>query len=372
MPEMPTHAIPLLYVLHSGNLYGTERMAIATARRLGAGFASIIAAPPGPALQASGEQGLATAAFRGSRELVPIIRRFLATGTVAPDAHGGGAARDRRRVFIATGVSHSLLYWLLGRLYRRREAHLHLVHGGTDERLSYGRKRLLNHLGVRFVAVSEFVRERLLAHGVRASRIHVIENFLDDAYAAALPRRRGDRPWRIERVCLISRVDPIKRIDLLFDAIDAEPALGRLAFRVYGEGWDFERLRARARQGYPNVEMAGFRPDAVACLRESDLLLHLCPVEPFGLAILEAMTAGVPVLVPDQGGAGSLVTEGLSGFRFRAEDPRALAARLLAIGALPPERLQGVVAGAAALLGTRFDPVARAGDYRALILQGLA
>ena len=253
----------------------------------------------------------------------------------------------------------------------RRCAHLHLVHGGTDERLSYGRKRLLNRLGVRFVAVSEFVRTRLLAHHVRGDRISVIENFLDDDYADALPRRRVDRPWTLEQVRLISRVDPIKRIDLLFDAIDVEPRLRRFRFTVYGEGWDYDRLRARAQRAYPRIEFAGFQPQAVASLKEADLLLHLCPVEPFGLAILEAMTAGVPVLVPDSGGAGSLVTDGKSGFRFRADDPVALAGRLLAIADLPPSRYQDVVQGAMTLLSTRFDPGARAGDYRSLIFREL-
>lgn len=362
----PTHArIPLLYVLHSGNLYGTERMAIATAARLRGEFLTTIVAPPGPALEAAAAQGLEAQPFAGAKSLVPIIRRFLARS----DAPTAGS--DPRRVFVATGVSHSLLFWALSRFSRQRCAHLHLVHGGTDERLSYGRKRLLNRLGVRFVAVSAFVRERLLAHRVREDRISVIENFLDDGYAATLPRRRAERPWALEQIRIISRVDPIKRIDLLFAAVDLEPALARLQFKVYGEGWDYEALRDRARASYPMIELAGFDPRAVECLRDADLLLHLCPVEPFGLAILEAMTAGVPVLVPDRGGAGSLVRDDVSGFRFSADDPRALAARLLAIGELEPPRLEQVVKEARQLLSTRFNPVARSRDYRELILKEL-
>jgi glycosyltransferase involved in cell wall biosynthesis len=358
--------IPLLYVLHSGNLYGTERMAIATAARLRDDFRTTIVAPPGPALSAAAEQGLDTEPFASARALVPIIRRFVSRSNRAASRDD-----DRRRVFVATGVSHSLLFWALSRFSRAHCAHLHLVHGGTDERLSYGRKRLLNRLGVRFVAVSEFVRERLLAHRVRADRITVIENFLDDAYAAALPRRRADRPWKLLQIPIISRVDPIKRIDLLFDAVDCEPALKRFRFSIYGEGWDYEALRARARQSYPMIELLGFDPNAVESLREADLLLHLCPVEPFGLAILEAMTAGVPVLVPDTGGAGSLVSDGVSGFRFRANDPKALAARLIAIGDLEPSQLEQATREASKLLSTRFDPGARARDYRDLILKEL-
>lgn len=349
---------PLMYVLHSGNLYGTERMAIATLAHLGPRFSPILAAPPGPALDFAAGAGFACAPFSGLRDLATLIRRFLASGS--------------EHVFIATGVSHSLLFILLGAMGRGRRVHLHIVHGGADERLSYGRKRLLNHFDVDFVAVSGFVRERLRVHGVKQSRIHVIENFLDQAYAASLPARRPDRDWSMRQICIISRLDPIKRIDLLFDALDHEPALSRFEFTVYGDGWEREALTARAARDHPNVHIAGYRADAVDSLVECDLLLHLCPVEPFGLAILEAMVAGVPVLVPDRGGAGSLVEDDVSGFHFAADDPAALAARLLEIAGRPPDAFAGVTSAARALLDTRFSATARAADYRKLIEEKLS
>jgi hypothetical protein len=119
----------------------------------------------------------------------------------------------------------------LSRVFACRLRHLHVVHGGTDERLSYGRKALLNRLPVTLVAVSGFVRERLLAHGCRAERIKLVENFLP----AAVHRRRGTGEIAsIGRVAIVSRVDPIKRISLLLDAIERRPALQALQFEVFG------------------------------------------------------------------------------------------------------------------------------------------
>ena len=43
--------IPLVYALHSGNLYGTERMALATLQGLRDRFDPVLLAPPGPALR---------------------------------------------------------------------------------------------------------------------------------------------------------------------------------------------------------------------------------------------------------------------------------------------------------------------------------
>jgi hypothetical protein len=42
---------PLVFVLHSSNLYGTERMSLATAKGLSDEFEAIFLGPPGPALE---------------------------------------------------------------------------------------------------------------------------------------------------------------------------------------------------------------------------------------------------------------------------------------------------------------------------------
>ena len=56
--------IPLIYALHSGNLYGTERMALSTAAGLLDEFTPLIMAPPGPALEEAKRRGYEVAPFR--------------------------------------------------------------------------------------------------------------------------------------------------------------------------------------------------------------------------------------------------------------------------------------------------------------------
>ena len=344
---------PLLYALHSGNLYGTERMALASAQCLTKRFRPTVLAPHGPVLGEAACMGFGIEPFAGSANFVRALRPHL--------------AQHRRLAFVATGVSHSLACLALNSVYRRQIAHLHVVHGGADERDSYGRKRYLNHAPVWIVAVSEFVRERLIAHGVNPDRIRVIENFLPEERIEELGQRpRFDRAG-IRRVLVISRLDPIKRVDLLFDALDREPRLRHLSVRVLGSGWEEDNLRERAARTHPNVRFLGFQGDVASELAEADLLLHLCPAEPFGLAVLEAMAAGVPVLVPDSGGAGSLVDPGLSGFRFRADDAAALARRLLELDAMPAGAMNEIVAGGRASLRTRFSASARAAEYTRLL-----
>src|SRR5579883_1664469 len=348
---------PLVYVLHSGNLYGTERMALATAEGLASEYSPVIFAPPGPAVEEARRLGFQAHSFSRPQELAFALRPWI--------------AGSKRLAFLATGVVHSMALIAWNLLYRRKVAHLHLVHGGTDERLSYGRKRRLNGRRVRFVAVSSFVRERLCANGVTASQISVIENFLPESRLRTPRRARFQTPG-IRRAVVISRIDPIKRVDLLLDAIESEPALRRIEFRIFGTGWQLEELRARAARSCPRVEFAGFRADVDRELAEADLLVHLCPAEPFGLAILEAMAAGVPVLAPNSGGAGSLIDDGASGFHFAANNARALADRILALDGAAPELLNRAVDGGLAALAGRFSARERLDDYRRLIEAELA
>lgn len=350
---------PLLaYALHSGNLYGTERMGLETAAGLSDSFDPVILAPEGPALAEARQRGMTAVAFTGGGDVAAALWRLL------------GPRRDV--AFFATGLVHSAAFLAVNAVRRRRAAHLHMVHGGTDERLSYGRKKLLNRAPVTLVAVSSFVKERLLAHGTAAGRVRVVENFLPDALVEVCPKRPARDREAVRRVVVVSRVDPIKRLDLLLDAIEGEPALADLPVSVLGTGWQLDEMRERAARTCPNVRFEGFSARVPEELAASDLLVHTCPQEPFGLAILEAFAAGVPVLVPDSGGAGSLVTDGVDGFRFRANDPGELRRRLVEIRALPCERRAAVVEGAHAALAGRFSARRGIAEYRALVEEAFA
>lgn len=342
---------PILYVLHSGNLYGTERMALATMTGLRQQDHGLLLAPPGPVHAEALALGIPSRIFRSPGEL---LRRL------AP------AFRQHRELnLIATGVSHSLVAHALSRVFACRLHHLHVVHGGTDERLSYGRKALLNRLPVTLVAVSGFVRERLLAHGCRAEGIRVIENFLP---AAAHRQRSMSAIAPIGRVAIVSRVDPIKRVGLLLDAIQRRPALQALQFEVFGEGSEFPALKQRS-GALRNVHMHGYQPDAAQRLADFDLLLHTCAEEPFGLAILEAMASGIPVLVPNAGGAGALVEDERTGFHFPANCSGGLANRLETIRGVATATLASVTAAAQREMKARFSPERGLAQYAELLAE---
>lgn len=348
-PKQASQPRSLAYVLHSAQLFGTERMALATLKALAPEFRGLVIAPPGPLHQVCADTGLASRVAHGR---LGMARQL-----------GAQLRSDPETALFTTGVWHSLLAHALQLPTGWRGAHVHVVHGGTDERLSYGRKHWLNRLPVRMVAVSDFVRQRLIAHGVPGAAIEVIHNFLPDEAPPARPRFSRDG---VRRVVVLSRLDRIKRVGLLLDAIERVPGLGLLQFDIYGTGEQWGSLSLRA-AGLPNVRFHGFVPEARATLRQADLLLHTCPEEPFGLVLLEAFAAGVPVLAPNSGGAGAIVRDGVNGRHFQANDAVSLGLMLRNLSAARAPELNALADQARRSLAAEFDAGRQARRYAELI-----
>jgi glycosyltransferase involved in cell wall biosynthesis len=139
----------------------------------------------------------------------------------------------------------------------------------------------------RFVAISQYVAERIgRCYGRSADVLHPpvdVSRF-----------RIGDEPG--EFYLVVSALSPYKRIDL------AVLAATRLHTRllVVGSGPEGERLRALAG---PTVEFLGWRDDGeVAELYRRCRALLFPGLEDFGIAPLEAMAAGRPVIAYGRGG----------------------------------------------------------------------
>ncbi|MEY2632881.1 MAG: hypothetical protein RIR00_1535 [Pseudomonadota bacterium] len=341
---------PLLYILYCSDLNGTEQMALQTCAGLAGQYAPLLLAPPGPLHAEAQRRGVASLEFASVAQLFHLLfRQFM---------------RHRRLAVLATGVRQSLLCHWLARMFGSELSHLHLVHGGSTDWHSYGRKARLLPLPLRFVTVSEFSRGKLVEYGCPAARVEVIENFIAGSNWTPRPPFVAGGPLR--KVALLTRLEPWKRVDLLLAALERHPELRQMAFHVFGNGREQAAYLRRSRD-WPNLHWRDFVPDAPALFHEFDLLLHPCGEEPFGLVVLEAMLCDLPVLVPDRGGSGALVQPELTGFHFVADDPESLAAALLRLREMAPATLNAVTAAARAALRPRFAADERIGDYQRVI-----
>ncbi|MBI1845728.1 MAG: glycosyltransferase [Candidatus Rokubacteria bacterium] len=171
-----------------------------------------------------------------------------------------------------------------------------------------------------FVAISRFVAGRIeRCYGRAAEVIHPPVDL------ARLPLASGDPG---DYYLVVSALVPYKRLDL---AIGAAARLGRRLV-IVGTGPEEARLRALAGS---HVEFLGWRDDAeVAALYRGCRALLFPGVDDFGIAPLEAMASGRPVIAIAAGGALETVIpleseeEAPTGVLFREQTVEALAAAM--------------------------------------------
>ncbi|HEY2830793.1 MAG TPA: glycosyltransferase family 4 protein [Sporichthyaceae bacterium] len=203
------------------------------------------------------------------------------------------------------------------------------------------------------VYVSEFMRrqveERIPA--ARAVPAAVIPNAVP-----SVVRPRGTVGGELVTV---GALQPRKNLGYLFEVLAVAARRGhRYSLTVIGDGPDRGTLERRARQleVAGQVDFVGYQRDPRALVATHRLYCHTATMESFGIALLEAMAEGVPVVAGRVGGIPEFLQPGRVG-EFWALDDTAAAADVL-IGLMEnPQALAAMGANAAAL-AAEFSPEA--------------
>src|SRR5262249_40853797 len=153
------------------------------------------------------------------------------------------------------------------------------------------------------VAVSGRTRDTLVTHwGIARSRILVVPNGIDTERiritASARTRARAaygfDQATRV--VLAAGRLVPGKRFHVLVRAVALLPDSVHLV--VAGQGPEHDGLGRLARQlgVSERVHLTGEVPDVLPVLAAGDVFASASVVETYGLAVVEAYLAGLPVV----------------------------------------------------------------------------
>jgi glycogen synthase len=166
--------------------------------------------------------------------------------------------------------------------------------------LRFGLRRILGRADA-VTACSAFVLDGLRRFGPLRADALVIPNGVEPDEFAHLEPAVSERPY----VLAVGRLVPQKGFDILIEAL-AAPALSDLELWIAGEGPAGERLEALAADaGIANrVRLLGSieRESLARILVDAHIFALPSRGEPFGIALLEAMAAGVPSVATRAGG----------------------------------------------------------------------
>lgn len=202
----------------------------------------------------------------------------------------------RRRGIGSVLFSHERLDDMLS-MWLRRQFGVEAVVGALNRRLSKQYDRV--------VVTSQYAAGEFRDTG---ANLRLVPLGVDlDTFQPSNPHPVNDRV----QLCYVGRMSHEKSPQL---GVAAAAELHRRGVQfdlnMYGTGPDVEAMRAQA--GDAPVHFHGFvagRDEVAKRFSQSDISLSVCPAETFGLAVLEALACGTPVVTANRGGASELVTK---------------------------------------------------------------
>jgi glycosyltransferase involved in cell wall biosynthesis len=238
---------------------------------------------------------------------------LLHTHMVHADAYGSLAAHASRIPFVST--RHNDDRYLLG-LFRY-----------VDRGLMSGVKRI--------VAISEAVRAFHVQAGLPAEKLETIHYGLDalPATPSEVTPAAAGIPAGVPLLLAIGRLIEQKDHATLLDAfvlVRRTHPEARLAILGWGPLEERIRERARALGLLDSVLLLG-RLEPRDWLERADVFVHTSRWEGFGIVLLEAMLASLPVVGTQVSAIPEIVADGKTGLLAPAGDSRAIAAQLAAL-----------------------------------------
>lgn len=178
-------------------------------------------------------------------------------------------------------------------------------------------------------SIARIARERCNLSG----RIVIIPNAIDvERFTSA---RHVVFSGPTIQIAFVGRLDPIKRIDDLIEAIGLLPDSFRL--NIWGEGSERTRLETmvESKRMSDRITFHGATTDLVSAYQLADLLVLPSDAEGFGLVLIEAMASGVPVIATNAPGIRDVVRDQQTGLLVGPRDPVALARAIQSLATDP-------------------------------------
>jgi glycosyltransferase involved in cell wall biosynthesis len=202
--------------------------------------------------------------------------------------------------------------------------------------------RFLLSRSYQVVAVSTGTKQQLVRIGINEERIEVIYNSTDTSFKF-IDREEARMALGLEQKALIigyvGNIIQRKGLDILvkaFAELIPAPNNETVLLAIVGadtreqDGAFIESVRLEINKNELNelVIFLGYRPDVARLMRAFDIFVVPSRMESFGVAIIEAMAAGIPVIASRTGSIPEVIENNRNGLLFEALDHRELADKI--------------------------------------------
>jgi N-acetyl-alpha-D-glucosaminyl L-malate synthase BshA len=183
-------------------------------------------------------------------------------------------------------------------------------------------------------AVSESLKKDTLTHFDTKREIHVIPNFIAPNLEPSAASSEVRRKYACDGEMILSHVSNFRKVKRVEDVVRVfhivrQSVAAKLIFAGDGpERHSLERLVRELDLGHDVIFLGKVR-DTAHVLEISDVFLLPSETESFGLAALEAMAMGVPVISSNTGGIPEVNLHGISGYLSNVGDVDDMAANTL-------------------------------------------
>jgi len=179
--------------------------------------------------------------------------------------------------------------------------------------------RILQYVSKHIVAVSAAVKKSLLVHGIREDRIKVIVNCVDlEKFKTALPLVEINNVTDF-KFLFVGRLINQKGVDILLKSFSV---IQGATLYIVGAGKEEKKLLDMSEKLNisKRVKFLGIRKDVPEIYNSVDCFILPSRFEGLGIVVLEAMAAGLPIIVSDFDAVHDIVSDGVNGVIFKNED----------------------------------------------------
>ncbi len=185
-------------------------------------------------------------------------------------------------------------------------------------------ERLFARRAARIICITEaLARFNVREVGLPEAKLVVVHYGLDELPAAWGPPGDWDLPEGAPLLLAISRLERQKGLDVAIEALARIRAAGSSAMLLILGGGSLEaelKALAEARGVAAATVFGGRTGDVAHWLRRADVFVHPARWEGFGLVLLEAMLARLPIAASEVSSIPEIVVDGETGYLVPADD----------------------------------------------------